>query len=86
MDIFQQVQRVVAAIPQTPREFLVESMDEDWQHAMIFCYPLGAEQCYVALLITLCPDCQEQQTRLAVFARCEQGFRLLNPKETDLPL
>lgn len=84
MNIFDEVKQVIAAIPQTPREFLVEHMGDDWQHAMIFCYPVGSEQCYVGLLLTLCPDCQEQQTRLSVFAPCEQGFRFLQPKETLL--
>ncbi len=85
MDIFNEVQQVIAAIPQTPREFLVEQMGDDWQHTMLFCYPIGDEQCYVALLLTMCPDCQEQQTRLAVFAPHAQSFRFLQPTVTELP-
>jgi len=89
MDIFEEVKQVVAAIPQTPREFLVAAFrDETWQLATICRYRMSDNTaCYTAVLNVQCPDCGETHMSVALFVpRSAGGFQLLKPEQVEVPL
>lgn len=90
MDIFGEVQDVLAGIAQTPREFLVATMGKMWEQVPIACMRLQPESetmVYLAVFDGKCPDCGEPVNTITLFVRDEQGkYRYLPPESVEFPV
>ncbi len=84
MDIFHEVEQILVEC-ETPREFLVAAMGDDWQDATIAQYRPESDRCYyTAVLAHLCPGCGDLTIATAAFVTCQQdGYRMLKPENAE---